>query len=56
MNQDHKEKLVPCDFRAPQSCTEELPGGKWYTRSWREGEKQAYEKQVLRKPDIDRSQ
>lgn len=57
MPPEEKEKeprLIPCDADAPQSCVVEGPNG-WYTRPWEKGEKLAYKKLALMKPDEDRT-
>jgi hypothetical protein len=54
MSPKKEAKLIPCDADAPQSCVVEGPNG-WYTRPWEKGEKVAYKKLALMKPDEDRT-
>lgn len=46
-------EFVPCDADAPRACTEDTPNG-WVTRPWRPGEKEAYKRHVLMKPNVER--
>lgn len=37
------------DFRAPNRCSVELPGGGYYTREWEKGEKKLYERRNMKR-------
>jgi hypothetical protein len=41
---------IPCAYKAPLRRSVELPGGRWTSREWEEGEKVAYTALVLTRP------